>query len=517
MGTISELQAGNAEFLSDPTAKRWYDMMAKGGEESLTAKKEAVAAQATRALPKVFMNPKWMVSAWEKTVDIMEKYHEPGRFSAFIAYEWTSNGEDGQNLHRNIIFRDGADKTRGTPPLTTFQSMVPGRAGTDPESLWKWPTDWEAKTGGKALAIPHNANMSNGRMFREARYDGSPLTAEWAAARARWEPLVEIYQYKGLGEAHPALSPADEFLTDGIWDTADLIGNAKKPGDINAEYAREALKTGLRLQQELGTNPFKFGLVAGTDTHNALSRIVGRGYHILVGLPQGYDASGDRQYPTLYILDGGALYPLFASYYRYLRLGEEIPEMILVGISYGTDDWQEGNQRSHDYTAPATEAEHWGGAGAFQSFLGDELLPLIERQFRSRSDRRIVFGQSIGGQFVLYTAQTRPALFWGHIASNPALHRNLPFFLEQHEVSAPGPNRARLFVASALGDDPRFAIPARQWIRHWTATHETPWDLEVATLDGHSHFSAPPASFRLGLKWLFAAPILTPRQERAVR
>jgi hypothetical protein len=271
MGTINELQAGNAEFMADPTAKRWYEMMKKGGEESLVAKKEAVAAQATKALPKVFMDPKWMVSAWEKNVDIMEKYNEPGKFTAFIAYEWTSNGEDGQNLHRNVIFRDNADKTRATPPLTTFQSMVPGRAGTDPESLWKWLGDWEAKTGGRVLAIPHNANLSNGWMFREARYDGSPLTKEWAQARANWEPLLEVYQFKGLAEAHPRLSPSDEFVNEGIWDTADLNGNAKKPGDIKAEYAREALKSGLRLQDKLGTNPFKFGMVSGTDTHNALS------------------------------------------------------------------------------------------------------------------------------------------------------------------------------------------------------------------------------------------------------
>jgi hypothetical protein len=217
------------------------------------------------------MDPKWMVSAWEKTVDIMEKYNEPGKFTAFIAYEWTSNGENGQNLHRNVIFRDGAHKTRSTPPLTTFQSMVPGRAGTDPESLWKWLADWETQTGGQVLAIPHNGNLSNGWMFREARYDGSPLTDQWAAARARWEPLVEIYQYKGLSEAHPMLSPTDEFVEEGIWDTADLNGNAKKPGDIDHEYAREALKIGLRLQDRLGTNPFKFGMAGGTDTHNALS------------------------------------------------------------------------------------------------------------------------------------------------------------------------------------------------------------------------------------------------------
>lgn len=271
MGTINELQAGNAEFMADPTAKRWYDLMAKGGEESLTAKKEAVAAQANKSLPKVFMDPKWMVSAWEKNVDIMEKYNEPGKFTAFIAYEWTSNGEDGQNLHRNVIFRDDADKTRSTPPLTTFQSAAPGREGTDPESLWRWLSDWEAKSGGQVLAIPHNANMSNGWMFRLERYDGSPLTQEWLQARARWEPLVEVYQYKGLSEAHPRLSPTDEFISNGIWDTADLNGNAKKPDDIKFEYAREALKNGLKLEKTLGTNPFKFGMVGGTDTHNGLS------------------------------------------------------------------------------------------------------------------------------------------------------------------------------------------------------------------------------------------------------
>jgi hypothetical protein len=271
MGTINELMAGNPEFLADPTAKRWYTMMKAGLEEGLKAKKEAVAAQATKSLPKVFTNPKWMVSAWQKTVDIMEKYNEPGKFTAFIAYEWTSNGENGQNLHRNVIFRDGADKTRDTPPLTTFQAMVPGRAGTDPESLWKWLADWEAKTGGKALAIPHNGNMSNGWMFRLTRYDGGPLTNEWVQSRARWERAVEIYQFKGYGEAHPSLSPTDEFLTEGIWDTADLNGNRKKPGDLQFEYAREALKNGLVLESRYGTNPFKFGMVAGTDTHNALS------------------------------------------------------------------------------------------------------------------------------------------------------------------------------------------------------------------------------------------------------
>ena len=112
------------------------------------AARDAIGRQATKSLPcQVFMDPKWLITAWEKTVDVMEKYNEPGKFTALIAYEWTSNGERGENLHRNVIFRDNGDKTRGFMPLTTFQSAVPGRAGTDPESLWKWLSDYEEEVG----------------------------------------------------------------------------------------------------------------------------------------------------------------------------------------------------------------------------------------------------------------------------------------------------------------------------------------------------------------------------------
>jgi hypothetical protein len=246
-------------------------MMQKGGKEAGMARSEAIRAQATGKLPAVFMDPKWMVSAWEKNVDIMEKYNEPGKFTAFISYEWTSNGDGGENLHRNIIFRDDADKTRATPPLTTFSSAAPGRKGTDPESLWAWLSTWEAKTGGKVLAIPHNGNLSNGWMFRLARYDGTPMTAQYAAERNRWERLYELYQYKGSSEAHPSIAGSDELDNFGIWDTSDLGGNAKKPGSTATEYWRDALVNGLKLEDELGTNPFQLGAAAGTDTHTGIA------------------------------------------------------------------------------------------------------------------------------------------------------------------------------------------------------------------------------------------------------
>ncbi|MDO6761302.1 DUF3604 domain-containing protein [Tamlana sp. 2_MG-2023] len=271
MGTLVEIKAGNPEMLADPVVKGWYDGIMEGGDAGYQATRGIISAQASKSLPKIMMDPKWARSAWDTNVDIMEKYNEPGTFTAFIGYEWTSNGEVGQNLHRNVVFREGADKTREFLPLTTFSSAAEGRSGTDPESLWAWLDNWESKTGGHALAIPHNGNMSNGWMFRLERYDGSPLTKAWAEARARWEVLYEIYQYKGASETHPSLSPNDEFANFEIWDTSDLAGNIKPEDAIKYEYIRQALQNGLALEKKFGVNPFKYGIVSGTDTHTGLS------------------------------------------------------------------------------------------------------------------------------------------------------------------------------------------------------------------------------------------------------
>jgi predicted alpha/beta superfamily hydrolase len=241
-----------------------------------------------------------------------------------------------------------------------------------------------------------------------------------------------------------------------------------------------------------------------TEYHRIEPQQLDRVYHVFVRLPESYPTSGETAYPTIYLLDGGITYPLFAAYYRYLTLGEEIPEAILVGISYGTGDWQQGNLRSTDFTAASSESEHYGGAPLFQKFLSDELIPLIEQRYRSKANRRVIFGQSIGGQFVLYTALTKPKLFWGHIASNPALHRNLPFFLQDVEAPSKTPEDPRLFVSSASHDDPRFRVPARRWIDHWSGRAPLPWALETVTLEGFGHFSAAPAAFRQGVRWLFS-------------
>jgi len=265
MGTINELVAGNPEMLADETLKRWYEALNSGDEDrAAAAKSELIVKQAEGQLPTTVMDPKWMVSAWQKTIEAAEDFYDPGTFTTFIAYEWTVNAGGGDNLHRNVIFRGTGDQALQVLPLTTFQTQ-------DPEKLWEWMANYEARTGDRVHAIPHNGNMSNGRMFEESRFDGSPMTAEWAAQRAKYERLYEVTQIKGQSESHPMLSPDDEFANWDLWDRGNLVVKPKPEGALKYEYWREALKSGLRLEDELGTNPFKLGANAATDTHTGLS------------------------------------------------------------------------------------------------------------------------------------------------------------------------------------------------------------------------------------------------------
>jgi predicted alpha/beta superfamily hydrolase len=260
-----------------------------------------------------------------------------------------------------------------------------------------------------------------------------------------------------------------------------------------------------------GAQEFPTGGMHGLSTvhrYEIPSEALGTTYQILVRLPEApsepqANAEGARKpLPVVYLTDGGVTFPALGAYYRYLRYAEDVPDLILVGISYGTADWNNGNERSRDFTAPVAEREHWGGIEPFLDFLAAEVIPLIEEHYPADPQRRILFGQSLGGQAVLYTAQFRPGLFWGHIASNPALHRNLPLFLKPPKKPASG-SAPRLFVSSADGDDPRFRGPALQWMGHWTVA-EHPWELETRSLPGHNHFSTLPEAFRQGLKWLFS-------------
>ena len=228
-----------------------------------------------------------------------------------------------------------------------------------------------------------------------------------------------------------------------------------------------------------------------------------RVYHLIVRLPAGYNKN--TKYPTIYLLDGGISYPLLSAYYHYLRFTEEIPAMIIVGISYGTDDWQKGNARSTDYTAKSPQRKNWGGAENFQHLLKNSILPLIESKYLSDPDKRLIFGNSLAGQFVLYTAMTQPGLFAGYIASNPALHRNLSFFLENKNLGLITTAQPKLFVSSGSNDDDIFRKPAIKWMQHWNKQNNHPWILKTKVLNNEGHMSAIPKAFILGSRWILSS------------
>ena len=269
MGMFGDLLAGKPNIVADPVGKTWYDLIKSG--KGADAAVQIITAFSSGKIPKdlVYLpgNPAY-TNAWLDNVAAAEEYNQPGRFTAFIGYEWTSN-TNGNNLHRNVIYRDGADKAKGVDPYVTIKPV-----GSDnPRDLWKWMAAYEAKTGGRVLAIPHNGNLSNGRMFPLIdSFSGKPVDKDYATERARWERLVEVTQTKGTGEAHPFLSPNDEFANFEIWDKGNLtLTEAKSKSMLEFEYARSALKNGLKLERQLGVNPYKFGMVGSSDSHTGLT------------------------------------------------------------------------------------------------------------------------------------------------------------------------------------------------------------------------------------------------------
>ncbi len=202
-------------------------------------------------------------SMWERLTAAAEEFNEPGKFTALIGFEWTSS-PGGNNLHRNVIFRDGKDEADQVIPFSNYDS-------SDPEDLWAWMQAYEDKTGGRLLAISHNGNLSNGLMFDDVTFTGKKLDRDYAEQRMRWEPVYEVTQMKGDGEAHPSLSPNDEFADYGTWDKGSFGPDPKTAEMLPREYAREALKRGMKYEESLGANPFKFGMIGSTDTHTSLA------------------------------------------------------------------------------------------------------------------------------------------------------------------------------------------------------------------------------------------------------
>ena len=268
LGIAKLLAEADPALLATDVGKEWYAGM-QGDPQQAWETAVSIQGDFAAGIPR-FSNPQVARNVWDDVVDIASKYNQPGTFTALNGYEWStvSTGRDGSgppgaNLHRCVIFRDGPDRVKQILPFSAFDSG-------DPEKLWEFMASYEKKTGGRVLAIPHNGNISNGQMYAEL-IKGKKMTKDYAERRARWEPLMEATQEKGDGETHPFLSPQDEFADFETWDFGDSFGNPKENSMLQYEYARSTLKNGIRLEDKLGVNPYKYGMVGSTDSHVSLT------------------------------------------------------------------------------------------------------------------------------------------------------------------------------------------------------------------------------------------------------
>lgn len=261
LGGMMALMSGNETLLKSERLRSWREGLQPG---KTSAERRAVAMDGiNNGWPEELDYPEIRGGAWKQLREAAERYNEPGKFTAFIGFEWTS-WPGGSNLHRVVVFKDGAEKTGKVLPFSQNES-------DKPMDLWKYLENYETITGGQVMSIPHNGNISNGLMFPILQENGEPLGADYINTRARWESIAEVTQIKGDGETHAYLSPNDEFADYDTWDFGNFRGVPKTKDMLEFEYARSALKNGLKLKTEYGTNPYKFGMIGATDSHTALA------------------------------------------------------------------------------------------------------------------------------------------------------------------------------------------------------------------------------------------------------
>lgn len=269
LGIMAGAAAGDEAVLSSSLGRRAYDLFRLG----------KIADFITAVFGKFSINmtggevediePEVRKSIWRGVAERADRFNSPGHFTAFVGYEYTSM-PNLNNLHRNVIFRDDAARASQVLPFSAIDSR-------NPEDLWKFLAAYEDKTGGSVLAIPHNGNASGGMMFADTQFDGSAITAQYAKNRMRWEPLQEMTQIKGDGEAHPLLSPTDEFADYETWNALTEGASVSHMPDsellprLPGSYARYALMRGLEIEGRVGANPYKTGFIGSTDTHTALA------------------------------------------------------------------------------------------------------------------------------------------------------------------------------------------------------------------------------------------------------
>ena len=341
MGFSEDIREGVPNLLAHEMSRGWYEGLQKGGDAASAAALDLITNFAQGTIPPEILEEympgaKTYDSVWQRVVEAAERYNDPGKFTTIIGYEWTSLVA-GNNLHRNVLFRDSANRAGQVVPMVTQQPV----GSTDPLDLYRWMDDYENKTGGTVLALAHNGNLSNGLMFPvDKQYTGKKIDKDYVQKRARWEPLYEITQIKGDGETHPLLSPQDEFADYETWDAGNLdLTEAKTEDMLKYEYAREALKLGLQLEKKFGTNPYKFGFVGSTDSHTSLAAVEEENFF---GKAANAEPSPDRIHHPFTKTDKGVFegYELAASGYAAVWARENTREAIFDALerreAYGT-------------------------------------------------------------------------------------------------------------------------------------------------------------------------------------
>ena len=293
MGMIQDILAAAPVVTQYEQGARWSKGMRAGGQEAVDSALDLIGTFSQGEIdPEMFANyspgSRRYGTIWEDVIQAAEEFNDPGTFTAFIGFEWTSLAA-GANLHRNVIFRDGADRARQVVPYTTQEPV----GSNDPLKLYEYLEDYEANTNGATMTFAHNGNLSNGIMFpMDAQFTGKAIDKFYVEQRAKWERMYEVTQIKGDGEAHPFLSPEDEFADYGTWDVGNLdLSEAKSDDMLAGEYAREALKNGMVLEEKLGTNPYKFGMIGATDAHTSLPAVEEENFF---GKHAGYEPSAER-------------------------------------------------------------------------------------------------------------------------------------------------------------------------------------------------------------------------------
>lgn len=307
MGFINDVLAAAPSVTRFEQGARWSQAFRAGGEEAVNATLDLITTFSQGEINEEMLaayspGARRYATIWDDVIDAAEEFNDPGVFTTLIGFEWTSLVA-GNNLHRNVIFRDGPDRVRQVVPYTT-QAPI---GSTDPLDLYRYLENYEERTNGAVLATAHNGNLSNGLMFPvDAQYTGRAIDETYVQQRAKWEPVYETTQIKGDGEAHPLLSPDDAFADFGTWDVGNLdLSEAKTPEMLEHEYAREALKNGLLLEERFGTNPYKFGLYGSTDSHTSLPTAQDDNFF---GKHAGYEPSPERLTHPFMENENGVLY-----------------------------------------------------------------------------------------------------------------------------------------------------------------------------------------------------------------